>query len=161
MNRYLLISLTLLTIVMISCVGLSALPATPLPAAATQTFNPPTQSPTATETSTAAPTDTATVTPATEVASEVSFINDVMPIFESTCIKCHGGEQTKEGLDLKSYESLMKGSFNGSVIEPGNAQNSYLVQQIIKGEMPKRGGKLSDENIQTIIDWVNAGALNN
>jgi hypothetical protein len=29
------------------------------------------------------------------------------------------------------------------------------------GKMPKRGPKLTAEQIQTISDWINAGALNN
>ena len=55
----------------------------------------------------------------------------------------------------------MAGSFNGTVITPGNAEDSFLVQQLLDGEMPKRGPKLTLEQIQIIINWVNAGALNN
>ena len=55
----------------------------------------------------------------------------------------------------------MAGSFNGVVVIPGNAADSFLVQQLINGEMPKRGPKLTDEQIQIISDWINAGALNN
>lgn len=62
---------------------------------------------------------------------------------------------------MRTYEALMEGSFNGSVITPGNADDSFLVQQVLDGEMPKRGPKLTTEQIQIIIDWVNAGAINN
>ena len=62
---------------------------------------------------------------------------------------------------MRTYETLMAGSFNGTVITPGNAEDSFLVQQLFDGEMPKRGPKLTLEQIQIIINWINAGALNN
>ncbi len=131
----------------------------------------PTETTAATETSLPVPTNTQpdatatsspTETPAAAAATtSVSFASDVMPIFESGCVNCHGGEQVKEGLNMKTYEGLMAGSFNGAVIEPGNATNSFLVVQVVNGEMPKRGPKLTPEQIQIISDWINAGALNN
>jgi uncharacterized membrane protein len=84
-----------------------------------------------------------------------------LPILQNRCFNCHGGEQTKEGLNTGSYASLMAGSDNGPVIVPGDAANSLLVQQLLNGKMPKRGPKLTPDQIQMIIDWINAGALNN
>lgn len=86
---------------------------------------------------------------------------DVMPIFEAACTKCHGVEEIKEGLDMRTHEGVLAGSFNGPVIVPGNAAESFLVQQLIDGEMPKRGPKLSAGQIQIISDWIDEGALNN
>jgi len=160
MKRSLTLTLTLIiAIVLLACAGLQPIQTPLAPASATETMTQPTQSPVPTETFVIIP--TVTEPPSTQAPSEVSFTNNIMPIFERSCIECHGGEKTKEGLDLKTYESLMAGSFNGSVIEAGNAQNSFLVEQIVNGEMPKRGAKLSKMEIQIIIDWVNAGALNN
>lgn len=108
-------------------------------------------------------TETATDIPATEEAAtgSVSFANDVYPIFEASCVKCHGVETTKEGLDLLTYENLMAGSRNGTVLVPGDAEESLLVQLIVEGEMPNRGPGLTAEQIQIISDWINEGALNN
>jgi hypothetical protein len=55
----------------------------------------------------------------------------------------------------------MAGSRNGSVVEPGNANNSLLVQLIEEGKMPDRGDPVTADELQLIIDWVNQGALNN
>ena len=166
MNKALTISLTLLTLlIIIACGGLT--PQTPPePATATETVIQPTQPAASTNTPLSSPIPTDTSTPATEAPIEapvasVSFINDVLPIFENSCNKCHGVEQIKEGLDMRTYETLMAGSFNGTVITPGNAEDSFLVQQLLEGEMPKRGPKLTLEQIQIIINWINAGALNN
>ena len=159
MNKTLTISLTLLTILIIACRGLTPHASRPPePATATETLTQPTQ--------TFSPTATRTPIPETEKPTEtpvtsISFTNDVLPIFENSCTKCHGVEQIKEGLDMRTYETLMAGSFNGTVVTPGNAEDSFLIQQLLEGEMPKRGTKLTLEQIQIIINWINAGALNN
>ncbi len=91
----------------------------------------------------------------------ISFANDVVPIFEQSCIKCHGVESRKEGLDMLTYENILAGSRNGPVLIPGNSADSLLVQLVVEGEMPNRGPKLSSEQIRIISDWVDQGALNN
>ena len=93
--------------------------------------------------------------------TDVSYARDIRPILESRCGTCHMGEYVSEGLDMNTYDSLMAGSQNGPVIVPGDADNSPLVQKVTEGKMPKRGPKLTPAQIQTITDWVNAGALNN
>ena len=98
---------------------------------------------------------------ASPTRSEVSYANDVQPILESRCGKCHMGEFVSEGLHMDTYESLMEGSDHGPVIVPGDAGESLLVQQLVKGKMPKRGPKLTPAQIQIITDWIEAGALNN
>ena len=117
-------------------------------------------------TDTAAPTEPATATeaPATQPAVQgatVSFANDILPIIESRCIGCHGGDRTEEGLDLKTHASIMAGSDNGPVIVPGDAANSLLVEMVATQKMPKRGPKLTPPQVQLITDWVNQGALDN
>ena len=168
MRKALTISLTALTFLITACGGQATHASRPPgPATATEAVTRPTH-PAAAPTNPLVPLPIAIDTPtsAAEVSIEtpvasVSFINDVLPIFENSCNKCHGVEQVKEGLDMRTYETLMAGSFNGTVITPGNAEDSFLVQQLLDGEMPKRGPKLTLEQIQIIINWVNAGALNN
>ncbi|MBI5963406.1 MAG: hypothetical protein HY863_08035 [Chloroflexi bacterium] len=91
----------------------------------------------------------------------VSFSGDIMPIFESRCIKCHGGLKTEEGLNMTTYEMLLTGSDNGVILSAGDAENSPLVQLSLEGKMPKRGPKLTPSQVQLLIDWINAGAPNN
>lgn len=139
----------------------TAVPSTEPPAPASIPTNTlvPTIEPTATF---AIPTDTP-VPPAsdTPAAATVSFANDVMPILQSRCFNCHGGDDTKEGLSFASYATLMAGSINGPVLIPGDPVNSLLIQQIQNGKMPKRGPKLTPNQLQILIDWILAGALNN
>ena len=93
--------------------------------------------------------------------TEVSYARDVQPILESRCAKCHMGDFVSEGLDMNTYETLMAGSQNGPVIVPGDANESLLIEKVVEGTMPKRGPKLTPVQIQTLKDWINAGALNN
>ncbi len=106
------------------------------------------------------PTNAASYLDATPRAN-ISYSEDARPILESRCGKCHMGEFTSKNLNMETYESLMTGSQNGPVIVAGNAKESLLAQKILKGEMPKRGPKLTPEQVQIIIDWINAGAQNN
>ena len=93
--------------------------------------------------------------------ADISYSKDVYPILKSRCGKCHMGSFTSENLNMETYDSLMAGSQNGAVIVAGNAKESLLARKILKGEMPKRGPKLTPAQVQIIIDWINAGAPNN
>ena len=93
--------------------------------------------------------------------ANVSFNDHVLPIFEQYCTECHGGDDPEEGLRLTGYDEVMAGSWNGSVIEPGNVEESYLIEQIVTGRMPKRGPKVPPAEIEIITAWVGAGAPDN
>jgi uncharacterized membrane protein len=94
-------------------------------------------------------------------AVEVSFSKDVLPILQSRCVNCHGGQKTQKGLDMTSYAQLMAGSENGSVVTPSSADKSSFIQMILQNKMPKSGPKLLPTQVQLLVDWVNAGAKNN
>lgn len=104
--------------------------------------------------------------PAAE-GSPVSFANDVFPIIDRRCVKCHGGPddegglRIEEGLDMRTYEGILAGSYNGPVVEPGNVEDSYLIEQIVTGEMPKKEPRLLPGEVRTLSEWVAAGAPNN
>ncbi len=93
-------------------------------------------------------------------ASVVSFSKDVLPILQSRCVKCHGGQKTEKGLNMTSYEKLMAGSEKGAVVIAGDVDQSRLIQLILQGKMPKNGPRLLPAQVQVLIDWVKAGALN-
>ncbi|NJC98526.1 MAG: hypothetical protein C3F07_16695 [Anaerolineales bacterium] len=113
-------------------------------------------------TDTAQPTEVPTEEPTLEPApATVSFANDIVPILQSRCLNCHGGERIEEGLKVNTHADLMAGSDNGLVIIPGDASNSLFVELIVNNKMPKRGPKLTPPQVQLIIDWINQGALDN
>jgi uncharacterized membrane protein len=107
---------------------------------------------------------------AKEPQKEVSFSKDIRPIIDANCIKCHapGGQGYEaSGLNMQSYESLMKGTKFGPVIKPGDALSSTLAR-LIAGKadpsinMPHGDNKpLSSEQIKLFEQWINQGAKNN
>jgi uncharacterized membrane protein len=94
-------------------------------------------------------------------AGVVSFSKDIQPILESRCNNCHGGRQTSRGLNLTTYQNLMDGSANGAVVVPGDAAHSLLLQMVQQGRMPKSGPQLLPRQIQTLSQWITAGAPDN
>jgi hypothetical protein len=46
-------------------------------------------------------------------------------------------------------------------VKVGDASSSGLYSIVESGEMPQGGPKLSEADLKTIADWINAGALNN
>jgi len=121
--------------------------------APTNTAIPPTDVPTE------VPTEAPTAEPV--MGSGVSFANDILPILQSRCVNCHGGERIEEGLIMKTYNDIMAGSDNGSVVIAGDAGNSLMAELLLANKMPKRGPKLTPPQVQLIVDWINQGALNN
>jgi uncharacterized membrane protein len=170
-SRYVKIALFVLIVGSLTACG--APPANTPASAPTEEAAPATQPPTdaPVPTNTIAPTEApVTEAVATEPAAAtqpsvegatVSFANDVLPLIQSRCVNCHGGDRTEEGLNLTSHAAILAGSEHGAVIVPGDAANSLLVELVASQEMPKRGPKLTPPQVQILTDWVNQGALDN
>jgi len=99
----------------------------------------------------------------------VSFRLDVSPILQHHCVKCHkpnGPGYMASGLDLRSYESLMRGTKHGKIIVPGDPLTSNLMV-LIEGRadpsirMPHNERPLLKQQVEILNDWVKQGAKNN
>jgi len=76
--------------------------------------------------------------------TDATFVRDIKPIFEKSCLACHGGDKPKGALDLGTVANLIKGGQSGQpAIIPGQPDASPLlrfVQDRIKDlEMPPLG----------------------
>ena len=91
-----------------------------------------------------------------------SFKTDISPILTNRCAiaGCHVADGPDD-VDLRTYETLQKGGEHGPLILVGNAHESELVEEIVKRKMPPDGPYLDADQIQLIIDWINAGAKDN
>ena len=158
-SMYAKIILFILIVGVLSACGTQ--PANPSTSQPPEEVRPVTEAPMDPPSDTTAPTEPAAATQPAVEGAPVSFTSDILPIFESRCINCHGGDKTQEGLDLKTHAALMSGSDNGSVVTPGDAANSLLVELVVSQKMPKRGPKLTPPQVQLITNWVNQGALDN
>jgi hypothetical protein len=94
-------------------------------------------------------------------STPVGFALDVAPILNNHCVMCHGGSQASASLDLTSYAGIMAGGRSGAVILPGNSGESRLISLVKSGQMPRSGAKLTPDQIQILVDWIDAGALDN
>jgi hypothetical protein len=57
----------------------------------------------------------------------VTFEKDIRPLFESSCLRCHGEERQKGDLRLDSLEAALKGGKAGKIVIPGSSEKSLLV----------------------------------
>ena len=90
-------------------------------------------------------------------AASDDFKQKVAPILEANCVSCHGGKIERSGLDLRSFEAVMRGGSRGKAIVPGNPEQSLLYKLITHVEDPKMPlgmDKLSDADIATIAEWI-------
>ncbi|MCX6981917.1 MAG: PSD1 and planctomycete cytochrome C domain-containing protein [Verrucomicrobia bacterium] len=86
---------------------------------------------------------------------------DVYAVLEAHCVKCHGGENTKGGLDLVTREALLRGGESGAAVVLGKPDASLLIRQVRHEEdphMPHKEPKLPDAAIAQLVAWVKDGA---
>src|SRR6187200_3401775 len=85
-------------------------------------------------------------------AVEVDYSKEIKPLFATTCVQCHGENQSKGGLRLDTAAGAMKGGDAGAVIKAGDAASSLLVQ-LLKGghgeipQMPFKRNPLTGEQV--------------
>lgn len=96
------------------------------------------------------------------------FAQQVQPIFQENCFKCHShsAEKIKGGLVLDSLDGMLSGGDSGPALVPGDPEKSLLIKAIRYTnedlQMPpgKNGGrKLADRQIAVIEQWVKDGAV--
>ena len=98
---------------------------------------------------------------------DVTFSGDVMPVIQEKCAECHkpDGDGTKaSGLDMSTYDALMKGTKFGAVIVPGEPDRSSLLILIdgrAKIRMPHDRKRLDAKEIRLFRRWIRQGAKNN
>ncbi len=96
--------------------------------------------------------------------AEVNFREQVQPVLEKACVRCHGVDKPKGGLRLDTHAGLLKGGDSGPVIVPGKTKSSELVRRITlpRGHddlMPQEAEPLSGPHRKWLIEWVESGAL--
>ena len=94
-------------------------------------------------------------------AAAVSPTRDALALLEVHCVKCHGGEKTKAGLDLTTREGLLRGGESGAAVAPDNAVETSLLYQMVahleEPGMPHKEEKLPAAEIAEIAKWLRAG----
>jgi hypothetical protein len=100
---------------------------------------------------------------AVSTACGVDFTEDVRPIFQKHCIKCHGPEKQKSGYRLDVAEIALKGGdLHAPHVVPNSPETSSLLRYV-SGEdsdfrMPPKGDLLSPDEIAVLRAWIAEGA---
>ncbi|EMI21500.1 secreted protein containing DUF1549 [Rhodopirellula maiorica SM1] len=92
----------------------------------------------------------------------IDFERDILPIFNESCVDCHGPEEQESAFRVDSRVALLQGGDYGEpAIIPGNDREGLLLKAIAYTdsdlEMPP-DDKLADEQINLIRRWVKEGA---
>jgi hypothetical protein len=101
----------------------------------------------------------------------ISYHQNVYPILKTNCLECHrppdGEGYLKTHLSMETYQSLMKGTFYGPVIVPGDSRTS-IFNMLVEGRadpslrMPHlRAEPLTAQEIEILRLWVDQGARDN
>jgi hypothetical protein len=93
-------------------------------------------------------------------AAAPSFADEIRPLLQAKCFRCHGGKATRGDLDLTTPAGAMKGGQSGPVIVPGKPDDSLLYNKIHSGKMPPPAAKttLSEAEVDAVRRWIAAGA---
>ncbi len=95
---------------------------------------------------------------------ELSYSKDIAPIVKSYCLPCHLEEnENPSGLSLDNFDLVMKGGNHGNTVVPGKPKESNLYLKILPNppfgkQMARNKRKLTEEETQTIHDWIAQGA---
>jgi len=91
-----------------------------------------------------------------------SFSNHVVPILRAECTVCHG---SLGGWSATNYENVMTTGDHAPVVIPGDPEQSLLAQWLLgtvdQGGLMPPSGALPEDEIQLVLDWIAAGALDN
>ncbi len=98
-------------------------------------------------------------------ADEVDYQRDIKPLFSQKCGVCHGALKQEAGLRLDAGVLIHKGSTDGRIIVPGQADTSLLIQKVTAKDIVERmppegeGAALNDEEVALLSTWINEGAI--
>lgn len=80
----------------------------------------------------------------------------ISTLFTERCGACHGAS-AMGGLAVDTYANVLEGGASGPGVVPGDAAASAVVTKM-EAEHP---GMFTDEELQQVVEWINAGAPEN
>jgi WD40 repeat protein len=97
-----------------------------------------------------------------KAGERVTYQDNILPLIQAHCAKCHNEDKKKADLDLTSYQSALKGSGSGVVLLPGNPDGSKLWKAITQTEepfMPQNQPPLPPKELALFKQWIQGGLL--
>jgi mono/diheme cytochrome c family protein len=101
--------------------------------------------------------------PRAESAGEVLFESKVRSVLSAKCVSCHREGNRKGGLDLTTFDAMLRGGESGAALVTGKPGESavYLRSVAADGErpeMPEKGEPLTKAEAAALRGWIAAGA---
>jgi len=93
---------------------------------------------------------------------KINYTDQILPLIEANCSKCHNADKKKADLDLTSYQGALKGSGSGVIVVSGNPDGSKLWKALTHAEepfMPPNRPKLADKELEVFRKWIAGGLL--
>ena len=101
------------------------------------------------------------------LAEEPDYFPAVAKLIEDRCLDCHSSDDPDGKLVMEKYADILKGGESGAAVKAGKSGESLLVHYL-RGEVEKDGKKkfmppgkrekLTGEEIEMIVKWIDAGA---
>jgi Planctomycete cytochrome C len=94
----------------------------------------------------------------------IDFDQQIKPILEHSCIRCHGPERPKSHFRLDDRVLMLKGGDNGIDVVPGDSAKSPLIYYVARLDpemaMPPngKGEPLSELQVSLLRAWIDQGA---
>src|SRR3954465_6901247 len=91
---------------------------------------------------------------------KVTYQDNILPLIETHCSKCHNSDKRKADLDLTSYQGALKGSGSGEVVLSGNVDGSKLWKALTHAEepyMPPNRPRLDEKDLALFRKWIGGG----
>src|SRR4051812_40892701 len=99
--------------------------------------------------------------PAFAAEPVITYDEHIKPIFREHCLRCHGEDEPKAGLNLGTHATALKGGSGGVAVVAGRASASLLFKAITATDdeerMPPKKSPLPAEKVELIRAWIQAG----
>ena len=91
------------------------------------------------------------------------FEDLIYPVFEEKCIACHNKKQAYGGLNMNTFDNLIRGGNNGLGIHKDNPYKSLIYKRVSMSQneakfMPPTGTPLSFNQVAVLKWWIDNGA---
>lgn len=95
--------------------------------------------------------------------AQVDFARDIQPIFEASCVQCHGRGKAKGSFSLETRADFLEGGDTGAPAIAGQSAESLVVEMISgldpETVMPQKGKKLTAEQVAVFRAWIDQGMV--
>ena len=89
------------------------------------------------------------------------FEDQIKPIFEDNCTKCHGEKKQKGGLRLDTVEGILAGGETDKLFTAGQPGSSFIIDAVKRVDedmaMPPKNA-LPQKEIELLTTWIRMGA---